>query len=142
MIATTRMRCDQTTIEYVEKRRAEGKTRREIIRCLKRHIARQVYRLLTDPPSTPDGADLRCLRQKTRTTLAQARHSRPCPPNAYLATGTRPLPQPSTRHPIPNMARPPEPDLQNIGASTPRKTTPTRLTEPNKNPDPETIWRT
>ena len=71
-IATTRMRCDQTTIEYVEKRRAEGKTRREIIRCLKRHIARQVYRLLTDPPPTPDGADLRCLRQKTRTTLAQA----------------------------------------------------------------------
>ena len=35
-IATTRMRCDQTTIEYVEKRRAEGKTRKEIIRCLKR----------------------------------------------------------------------------------------------------------
>ena len=34
-IATTRMRCDQTTIEYVEKRRAEGKTRREIIRCLR-----------------------------------------------------------------------------------------------------------
>ena len=71
-IATTRMRCDQTTIEYVEKRRAEGKTRREIIRCLKRYIARQVYRLLTDPPPTPDGAHLRCLRQNTHTTLAQA----------------------------------------------------------------------
>ena len=71
-IATTRMRCDQTTIEYVEKRRAEGKTRREIIRCLKRHIARQVYRLLTDPPPTPNGADLRCLRQNTQTSLAQA----------------------------------------------------------------------
>ncbi len=71
-IATTRMRCDQRTIEYVEKRRAEGKTRKEIIRCLKRHIARQVYRLLTDPPPTPNGADLRCLRQKPRTTLAQA----------------------------------------------------------------------
>ena len=66
------MRCDQRTIEYVKKRRAEGKTRKEIIRCLKRYIARQVYRLLTDPPSTPNGADLRCLRQKTRTTLAQA----------------------------------------------------------------------
>ena len=34
-IATTRMRCDQTTIAYVHKRQAEGKTRREIIRCLK-----------------------------------------------------------------------------------------------------------
>ena len=71
-IATTRMRCDQTTIEYAQRRQAEGKTRREIIRCLKRYIARQVYRLLTGPPSTPDGADLRCLRQNTRTTLAQA----------------------------------------------------------------------
>ena len=65
-IATTRMRCDQTTIEYAQRRQAEGKTRREIIRCLKRYIARQVYRLLTGPPSTPDGADLRCLRQNTR----------------------------------------------------------------------------
>ena len=71
-IATTRMRCDQTTIEYAQRRQAEGKTRREIIRCLKRYIARQVYQLLTGPPSTPDGADLRCLRQNTRTTLAQA----------------------------------------------------------------------
>ena len=34
-IATTRMRCDQTTIAYVQKRETEGKTRREIIRCLK-----------------------------------------------------------------------------------------------------------
>ena len=71
-IATTRMRCDQRTIEYVKKRRAEGKTRKEIIRCLKRYIARQVYRLLTDPPPTPNGNDLRCLRQNTRITLAQA----------------------------------------------------------------------
>ena len=28
---------------------AEGKNRKEIIRCLKRHIAREVYRLLTKP---------------------------------------------------------------------------------------------
>ena len=55
-----------------KKRQAEGKTRPEIIRCLKRHIARQVYQLLTDPPPTPNGTHLRCLRQNTRTTLSQA----------------------------------------------------------------------
>jgi hypothetical protein len=29
---------------------AEGKTRREAIRCLKRYIAREIYQLLTTPP--------------------------------------------------------------------------------------------
>lgn len=71
-IATTRMRRHQPTIAYINKRQAEGKNRREIIRCLKRHIAREIYRLLTNPPQTPSGAHLRCLRQNTPTTLAQA----------------------------------------------------------------------
>ena len=71
-IAITRMRCHQPTIEYVRRRQTEGKTRREIIRCLKRYIAREVYHLLTNPPPTPSGARLRCLRQNTQTTLAQA----------------------------------------------------------------------
>ena len=31
----------------------------EILRCLKRHIAREIYHLLTDPPPTPHGTDLR-----------------------------------------------------------------------------------
>ena len=71
-IATIRAARDQRTIAYVKKRQAEGKTRREIIRCLKRYIAREIYHLLTNPPPTPSGADLRCLRQNTQTTLAQA----------------------------------------------------------------------
>ena len=71
-IATTRIRCDQRTIQYVHKRRAEGKTRREIVRCLKRHIAREIYQLLINPHPTPHGADLRCTRQKHRITLTQA----------------------------------------------------------------------
>ena len=79
-IATNRMRWNQPTIEYVQRRKTEGKTRREIIRCLKRYIAREVYHLLTNPPPTPSGAHLRCLRQNTQTTLAQAAtalHSHP-----------------------------------------------------------------
>jgi transposase len=46
-IARTRMRSDPTTKAYVARRRAEGKPKREIRRCLKRYIARQLYRTLT-----------------------------------------------------------------------------------------------
>jgi transposase len=46
VIAGTRMRCDPATIDYVARRRAEGKTDREIRRCIKRYIARQLYRTL------------------------------------------------------------------------------------------------
>ncbi len=49
-IATTRMRTDAATRDYVRRRRAEGKKKPEIIRCRKRHIAREIYRLITNPP--------------------------------------------------------------------------------------------
>lgn len=45
-IAITRRRHDPTTRDYVQRRRAEGKTDREITRCLKRYIARQLYRIM------------------------------------------------------------------------------------------------
>ena len=47
------LRVHERSIDYAARRRAEGKTRREIIRCLKRHTAREIYRLLTDPPQSP-----------------------------------------------------------------------------------------
>lgn len=53
VIASTRMRCDPATIAYVTRRRAEGKTTPEIRRCLKRYIARQLYRTLTTAMTTP-----------------------------------------------------------------------------------------
>lgn len=46
-IAITRMSHDPRTREYVTRRTQEGLTKREIIRCLKRAIARQLYPLLT-----------------------------------------------------------------------------------------------
>ena len=46
-IAATRMRSCPTHPAYVARRTAEGKTPREIRRCLKRYIARQLYRTLT-----------------------------------------------------------------------------------------------
>ena len=71
-IATTRMRTDAATKEYVTKRQGEGKNRKEIIRCLKRHIAREIYRLLTNPPPTPNCARLRTQRQQGGITITQA----------------------------------------------------------------------
>jgi transposase len=46
-IARTRMRSDPATRAYLVRRRAEGKSKREIRRCIKRYIARQLYRALT-----------------------------------------------------------------------------------------------
>ena len=46
-IALTRMRCCDRTRAYIARRRAEGKTDREIRRCLKRYITRELYRALT-----------------------------------------------------------------------------------------------
>ncbi|MGW4985377.1 IS110 family transposase [Streptomyces mirabilis] len=43
----SRLRWDRRTQDYLQRRLTEGKTRREIIRCLKRYIAREIYRLLT-----------------------------------------------------------------------------------------------
>ena len=46
MICLARMRRDRRTCEYVARRTAEGKNKREIIRCLKRYVAREAYRVL------------------------------------------------------------------------------------------------
>lgn len=46
IIAIQRQRHDPATKAYIERRRAEGKTDREIRRCLKRYIARELYRTL------------------------------------------------------------------------------------------------
>ncbi|MGW0776405.1 IS110 family transposase [Streptomyces sp. NPDC002835] len=51
-----RMRFHQPTIDYVARRTAEGKTKREIIRCLKRYVIREVYHLLRPAPRTASAA--------------------------------------------------------------------------------------
>ena len=45
-VAITRTRCHPATIAHVRRRTAEGKSTREIRRCLKRHIAREVFQQL------------------------------------------------------------------------------------------------
>jgi transposase len=46
MICVVRMGSDRRTQHYVARRTAEGKSKWEIMRCLKRYIAREVYRVL------------------------------------------------------------------------------------------------
>jgi transposase len=43
----TRMRVDARTQAYVARRTAEGRSKREIIRCLKRYLARELFPLIT-----------------------------------------------------------------------------------------------
>ncbi|WP_371484750.1 IS110 family transposase [Kitasatospora sp. NBC_00315] len=45
-IVVTRMRQDERTRTYLERRTAEGRGKREIMRCLKRYVAREVYALI------------------------------------------------------------------------------------------------
>ncbi len=54
-IALARMRSCPRTRAYVARRTAEGKTPREIRRCLKRYIARELYRYLTRTMNPPVG---------------------------------------------------------------------------------------
>jgi transposase len=45
-IAVTRLRCHAETHEFIARKQSEGKTHREAIRCLKRHLARRLWHLL------------------------------------------------------------------------------------------------
>jgi transposase len=51
-IAVTRLRCHPETRDYIARKRAEGKSTREAIRCLKRHLARRIWHLLQPPTAS------------------------------------------------------------------------------------------
>lgn len=71
-IALVRMSADPRTRDYVQRRTTEGRTSRDILRCLKRAIAREVWHLLTHPAPVPDITDLRPLRVSKAITLEAA----------------------------------------------------------------------
>ena len=45
-IVIVRLRWHQPTRDYAARRTTEGKTRKDIIRCLKRYIAREIFAML------------------------------------------------------------------------------------------------
>ncbi len=61
LLALGRMGWDPATRTYVTRRTAAGLSKPEIIRCLKRYIARELYRILiaptASPPHSADGDD-------------------------------------------------------------------------------------
>jgi transposase len=54
IIALSRARTDPATRAYLDRRHSEGKTKREAIRCLKRHLARRIWHVLyVSTPTVP-----------------------------------------------------------------------------------------
>lgn len=73
--ALVRMSADTRTREYVARQLANGRSKMEILRLLKRALAREVFRLLTQPCAVDDYSDLRPTRQHKNITLtAVAQH--------------------------------------------------------------------
>lgn len=53
-IAVTQMRMHPPAIDYIARKTAEGKSKREAMRCLKHHLIRTIYNTMTpDPATTP-----------------------------------------------------------------------------------------
>lgn len=52
VIVLSRLRYDQRTQAYMARRTAQGLSKKEIIRCLKRYVLRDVYRALRQPETT------------------------------------------------------------------------------------------
>ncbi|MEK8071173.1 hypothetical protein [Rhodococcoides navarretei] len=66
---------DERTRAYVARRTVEGKSPREVRRCLKRHIAQEIYSLLTDPKPVQGTDDLGPLRHRAgMSTQCRADH--------------------------------------------------------------------
>jgi transposase len=47
-VVLTRLGRDQRTRDYAERRTSEGKSKKEIIRCLKRYVAREVFPIILE----------------------------------------------------------------------------------------------
>ena len=71
-IALVRMSNEPRTREYATRLRATGKSNKDILRCLKRAIAREAFHLIAHPEPVPETTDLRALRHQRGLTLVQA----------------------------------------------------------------------
>lgn len=69
-IAVTQGRCHAPAREYLARKQAEGKTRREALRCLKRHLARRVWRLLLDAEGGRSEDPVHAQRDSRRAQIA------------------------------------------------------------------------
>jgi transposase len=59
-LAVNKGRWDPDSAAYLARKQAEGKTRKEALRCLKRHLTRRVWQLLRTPPPTQPAVQIHC----------------------------------------------------------------------------------
>ena len=71
-VVLVRMGSDSRTKDYVAKATAQGKAKKEIMRCLKRYVANEIFGLITHPEEVPGIEDLRPLRKSCELTLENA----------------------------------------------------------------------
>lgn len=69
-LAVNKGKWDPDTAAYLERKQAEGKSRKEALRCLKRHLARRVWKMLHSPlaSTTTSGATLAAPKRTTTVT--------------------------------------------------------------------------
>lgn len=77
-IAIARLATDPDTRAYAARRTAEGKTKKDILRCLKRAIAREVFHLITNPRPAQNSADLRPARKSLGLALTDVADALGC----------------------------------------------------------------
>jgi hypothetical protein len=98
IIAMTRARHDPVTKMYLERKAAEGKTKKGALRCLKRHLARRFHYLLCLPaePRRQDGTFRGPLPASVMSTVDVASHrSTPSSGGAPPTALKRRVPSPS-----------------------------------------------
>ena len=91
-IALVRLSTDPRTKTYAARLTAAGKSKKDVLRCLKRAIAREAWHLLVHPAPVPRTDDLRPLRHLRGLTLTQAAKQLGTVPAriSELERGTRP----------------------------------------------------
>lgn len=99
-IVLFRMHHAQPTRDYVQRRTEEGLSKKEIMRCLKRALVREIYRVLcrkqsASRPTTPPGDELKRLRTAKRLTQTAVAEKLGCAAARIsdIETGKRPLPE-------------------------------------------------
>lgn len=103
-IALVRMSHDPRTRAYVERRSEQKRSKKDILRCLKRAIAREIHHVLLDPSvntsSVEAPIDLRALRDQKGITLTRAAKALQTWPARLsdIERRTRPLPHLTDRY--------------------------------------------
>ena len=80
VVVLNRLRRDPRTRKYLDRRTSEGKTKKEAMRCLKRYVAREVYRVLVSVPAR---------RAATTTNQVPEKSVLPPPSSPARASGSR-----------------------------------------------------